>query len=225
MKIAVITGVSGLQGATIQDPANGGYTNADYYAFVDREHNCKVWQQRPLLDFSLDSYFYPRRNAKLPKILGFLLLPGYDYYIWHDHHCELQMDPEELINTHVKNKDMAVWRHAARDCVYEEMDLLNRISFDTNDSLASTLDYFTRINWPAKAGLYELTSLVYANTPKMQAALLTWWEFICKHSSRDQVSFPLIAKKHRLKLGIMPGSAQPYGGSNAIMPIIRDKNS
>jgi hypothetical protein len=120
---------------------------------------------------------------------------------------------------------MAVWRHAARACVYEEIDLLNRINFDTNDSLTSTLDYFNRINWPAQSGLYELTSLVYANTPKVQAALLTWWEFICKHSSRDQLSFPLVAKKHRLKLGIMPGSAQPYGGSNEIMPVIRDKNS
>jgi hypothetical protein len=225
MKIAVITGLSGIREANIQDPINGGYPNTDYYAFVDRQHDCKIWQQKPILDFSLDSYFYPRRNAKLAKILGFLLVPGYDYYIWHDHHCDLQMNPQELIDQYVKNKDMAVWRHAARNCVYDEIDLLGRINFDTDDSLTNTLDYFNRINWPRSAGLFELTSLVYANTPKVQAALLTWWEFICKYSSRDQLSFPLIAKKHRLQLGIMPGSAQPYGGSNSIMPIIRDKNS
>jgi hypothetical protein len=135
------------------------------------------------------------------------------------------MNPEELINTHVKGNDMAVWKHAIRNCVYDEIDLLGRINFDTNDSLANTLDYFNRTNWPKNAGLYELTSLAYSNTPKVQAALLTWWEFICKYSSRDQLSFPLISKKHRLKLGIMPGSAQPYGGSNSIMPIVRDKNS
>lgn len=224
MKIAVITSLSGLK-SKLQDPSNGGFEGVDYYAFVDQLYDVRVWRQRPLINFSKDPFYAARRNAKLPKVLGFMIVPGYDYYIWHDHYCELQTDPRQMVIEYLQDKDMAVFKHARRDCVYEEIHIVALSKFDTVESLNAMHDVFRRCNWPEHAGLYEMTSFMYCNTPKVQAAMLNWWDIIVQSSSRDQLSFPLAAGMNDLKLSILPGSAQPYGGNNTFMPSIRSKES
>ena len=221
MKIAVITSLSGLN-STLRDPSNGGFEGVDYYAYVDRLHDVHVWCQRPIIEFSKDPVYAARRNAKLPKVLGFMMIPGYDYYIWHDHYCELQTDPKEIIEL-IGSADMGVFKHASRDCVYEEIHIVALSKFDTVESLNSMHDVFRRCNWPAHAGLYELTSFIYKNNPRVQATMLNWWDIIVQSSSRDQLSFPLAAGMNDLKLHILPGTAQPYGGNNKFMPSVRDK--
>lgn len=224
MKIAVITSLSGLK-SKLQDPSNGGFEGVDYYAFVDQLYDVRVWRQRPLINFSKDPVYAARRNAKLPKVLGFMMVPGYDYYIWHDHYCELQTDPRQMVTEYLQDKDMAVFKHARRDCVYEEIHIVALSKFDTVESLNAMHDVFRRCNWPEHGGLYEMTSFMYCNTPKVQAAMLNWWDIIVQSSSRDQLSFPLAAGMNDLKLSILPGSAQPYGGNNTFMPSIRTKES
>ena len=92
MRIAVLTSVLGLNNATIKDPSiHFDDPDIDYFAFVDRDHGLKIWKQIMTPKFStLSDNYEDRRNAKLPKVLGFMLVPGYDYYIWHDSYCDLQ---------------------------------------------------------------------------------------------------------------------------------------
>jgi hypothetical protein len=68
-----------------------------------------------------------------------------------------------------------------------------------------------------------MTSFMYKNTPAVQATMLNWWDIIVQSSSRDQLSFPLAAGMNNLKLAVLPGSAQPYGGNNEFFPSIRSK--
>ncbi|NBP57087.1 DUF616 domain-containing protein [bacterium] len=222
MKIAVITGLSGLN-SDLQDPSNGGFEGVDYYAFTDRPYNVKVWQQKPLIQFSKDATYSARRNVKLPKILAFMMVPGYDYYIWHDHHCEVQVDPKIIIEQHLKDADIAVFKHPRRDCVFEELHIVAISKFDTVECLNRMHDVMRRCTWKEHSGLYEMTSFIYRNSPKTQAAMLNWWDIIVQSSSRDQLSFPLAAHMNDLKLSILPGSALPYGGSNIFFPKIRGK--
>lgn len=222
MKVAVLTSLSGLN-SSLLDPSNNGFPDVDYFAFVDKTYNVKVWQQLPLIKFSKDPIYADRRNTKLPKILGFMMIPGYDYYIWHDHYCELQTHPKIIIEEYLKDNDMAVFKHARRDCVYEEIHIVALSKFDTVESLDRMHDVFSRCNWPAHNGLYEMTSFIYKNNEKTQATMLNWWDIIVQSSSRDQLSFPLAAGMNDLKLAILPGSAQPYGGNNIFMPSVRNK--
>lgn len=223
MKIAVITSLSGLN-SKLRDPSNGGFEGVDYYAFVDQLYDVQVWRQRPLINFSKDPLYSARRNAKLPKVLGFMMVPGYDYYIWHDHYCELQTDPKIIVHDHLKENDFAVFKHPRRDCVYEEIHIVALSKFDSVECLNNMHDVFRRCNWPAHGGLYEMTSFMYNNNPTSQAVLLNWWDIIVQSSSRDQLSFPLAASMNHAKLAILPGSAQPYGGNNVFMPSIRAKS-
>jgi hypothetical protein len=222
LKIAVITGISGLK-SDLQDPSNGGFPGVDYYAFTDKPYNVNVWIQRPLINFSKDPIYAARRNVKLPKILAFLMVPNYDYYIWHDHYCEVQTDPRQIIKQYLKDYDMGVFRHAKRHCVYEELHIVALSRFETVECMNSMHDVLRKCRWPERAGLYEMTSFIYHNNPKTQATMLNWWDIIVQSSSRDQLSFPLAAGMNDLKLSILPGSALPYGGSNQFFPQVREK--
>lgn len=221
MKIAILTGQVGSKG-TIKDPSNGGFPNADYYAFTDKDLDVRVWQTRPAYHFSLQSQFQQRRDAKLPKVLGWLLVPGYDYYIWHDSVCEVAQDPVEVVQTYLgQNTDMALWQHPDRDCSYAECDAVAGYSMESASNLAETRQFLAEQNWPAHGGLFEMSSFVYRNNPRVQAAMLSWWELICRYSSRDQILWPLVVKTHQLNFSIMPGRAQAYAGNNQIIPQVR----
>jgi len=222
LKIAVITGLSGLK-SDLQDPSNGGFEGVDYYAFTDQPYNVNVWFMKPLINFSKDPVYAARRNVKLAKILGFLLVPNYDYYIWHDHYCEVQTDPRIIVNEYLKDGDMGVFKHARRDCVYEELHIVALSRFETVECMNASHDILRKCKWPERSGLYEMTSFIYKNTPKVQAALMNWWDIIVQSSSRDQLSFPLAAGMNDLKLSILPGTALPYGGGNSFMPQVREK--
>lgn len=224
MKIAILTSVSGLNGAKIADPFHKTHSNVDYYAFVDEPQHCNVWRQIPLPDFStVDDYFKNRRNAKFPKLFGFLLVPDYDVYIWHDHYLEVIADPFEMAKEFLTNSDMAIFKHPKRNCIYEEMDAIIKYGFEHKHLIEETKKFFEDKNYPKNNGLFELTSFMYKNTFAVKQFMISWWEIINKFSSRDQISFPYVLQKHNLKHSIIPGSALSYGGNNQYIVEVREK--
>lgn len=222
MKIAVITALSGLDNATIQDPSNGGFNDIDYIAFVDKPQQLKVWQQKPLLHFSNDTRFAERRNAKFPKVMGWLLEPGYDFYVWHDNYCEVKTHPKDIIEKYLEpDFDMAVFKHPLRDCGYQEaMAVLHA---EHQENCLRSAQFMNDNNYGPHQGLFEMSSFIFRNNTLMQQALMSWWELICRYTSRDQVLFPYVVNTHKLRYKILPGSAQPYGGNNTFFPAIRGK--
>lgn len=224
MKIAIITSTIGMDDSPIVDPTNN-YSNPeqiDYFAFVDKIYPCKVWKQIFLPKFSLiDGYFQNRRNAKLPKILGFCLVPGYDYYIWHDSHSEVYVHPEYILKNILKEKSIALFRHAERNCAYKEIDIIAERRWETQENLDNTKSFLQSNNFQYEQGLFELSSFMYRNCFQVQAMMFSWWEVICKYSSRDQISFPYILQKHNIPYNIIPGAALGYAGNNELIPQVR----
>lgn len=221
MKIAIITAQSGSKGR-IEDPTNGGFPNADYFAFVDKDLESKIWQSKPLHQFSSLGVFDHRRNAKLPKMLSWLLVPNYDFYIWHDSGCEVVVDPQTLVTTYLHSEtDIALWQHPDRDCSYQECDAVLRYGMETVENLNITKTFLHEKHWPPNNGLFEMSSFIYRNSFKMQQALLSWWELVCRYSSRDQILWPFVVKTHNIKYNFLPGRAQIYAGNNCVIPQIR----
>lgn len=221
MKIAIITSQSGTKGS-ILDPSNGGFPNADYYAFTDKQLDLKVWNTKPLHSFSTHPDFPERRNAKLAKMLGWMLIPGYDYYIWQDSTSEVQVDPELLINTFLgPNTDLVAWKHPHRDCSYFEAISVLGVGKDQPEPSHACQQFLKNANWPEHGGLYEMSSFIYRNSFKVQQALLAWFELVSRFSSRDQILFPYVVHKHDLKLSFLPGTAMAYGGNNRVIPQVR----
>lgn len=221
MKILVITGQAGHKGE-IKDPSMGSFPNVDYVAYTDKPLQVSTWQCRHMPQFSTDSQYAHRRNAKLGKVLGWLLEPGYDYYVWHDSVCEIQVHPQQLISDHMHgHTQMALWRHPERDCAYEEADKVAWYGVEHEHLIQASKQFLQEHNWPPHAGLFELTSFVYKNTAQVQQALLCWWELICRYSSRDQILFPYVLHKHNICYSVLPGCALAYAGNNKLIPQVR----
>lgn len=225
MRIAALTALTGnrhkdgLQDFVLE---NSPYEGIDYYAFVDRHHPCTSWNQYSVVDFSrIDDQFNARRTAKLPKILGFMMLPGYDYYIWHDPYLELGVNPKFIVDNIMKDNDFALFKHPVRSCAYAEINELKMIGAETMDNLIGIENFLIKKNYPINNGLFELPAFMYKNTTKVCSAMLTWWELICKYSSRDQVSFPYVVNNHNLTYGIIPGTPRSHEGGNNIFPQVR----
>lgn len=217
MKIAVIT--SSVE-SNIPAPPIIYRHNVEYHAFLDSKMcNLSIdgWRKHKALDFTSFPFFKNRRNAKIYKILPFLFLPGFDYYIYIDCTHRLEKDPEEIIDTYLSSSDIAVFKHPYRNCVYDEGEEVKTIDFDIRSLVDDQLNFYKEEGYPYNNGLYELPVRIQRNTEDIQRLCLMWWEQICKFSSRDQISFPFVCFKTNIKPAIMPGKANEYR-SNDIIP-------
>lgn len=219
MKIAVVTTSAG---ANIPPEPVIKNNNIEYHAFVDDNlysDNIPGWLKHRVIDFTASFNFKSRRNAKIYKILPFLFLPNFDYYIYLDSGHILEKNPEDIIAQFLQNSDIAVFKHPERDCVYEEGEEVKKIEFDIPDLIDRQLSFYKKSNYPAHNGLYELPARIQRNTETIQKMSLMWWELICKYSSRDQISFPYACYTTGITPSILPGRANSFRG-NDIMPQI-----
>jgi hypothetical protein len=219
MKIAVLTASIGTNNLLPVNP----FDDVDYFAFSDRQTNVPGWIVKKAAEFSTDPKYKNRRNAKIYKVLPFLFTPDYDYYFWIDSTHQLEEDPRTVINTYLKDSDVAVFKHPERDCVYEEGKLVKQIGFDYPNLIDDQLDFYRDMCYPENNGLYELPVRVQRNTELTQRMGMMWWEQICMFSSRDQISFPFVCHQLGIKPSIMSGRANTIRG-NSIMPQVVTSN-
>jgi hypothetical protein len=193
MKVAVITALSGSC-APLPDPLFRA-SWIDYIAFTDSgTGSSPFWNYRPLPAFSFDRHYFRRRNAKLPKVLPEVFLADYDYYIWQDSTHRLVGDPSAWIErlSSVASATYSVFRHEQRDCVYSEADVVKEARFDLEANVNAQIKYYLKLGFPRHFGLFELPLFIKKKSPSSLAFSLSWWEQICRFSSRDQLSFPFI---------------------------------
>jgi hypothetical protein len=219
MKIAVLTSSVGSNNLLPVNP----YDGVDYFAFSDRETNVSGWSVKKAAEFSSDPKYKNRRNAKIYKVLPFLFAHDYDYYFWIDSTHVLEQDPRTVIETYLKDSDVAVFKHPERNCVYREGELVKQIGFDYPNLIDDQLDFYRDLCYPEHNGLYELPVRVQRNTELTQKMGMMWWEQICMFSSRDQISFPFVCHQLGIKPSIMPGRANTIRG-NSIMPQVVSSN-
>jgi hypothetical protein len=226
MKIAILTSVIGLGDSKIYDPSLDFSLpgQIDYYAFVDRLYPCRIWKQIHLPKFSgIDPVYADRRNAKLPKVLGAYLVPGYDYYIWHDNYAEVQTHPYIIVKDYLKENLFGLFRHPQRNCVYQEIETIRQYRADHEHNIDAFRHFLENNKYQQEMGLFELSSFIYKNCFNVNAFMLAWWELINRFSSRDQLSFPYLINKYQIGYTVLPGSGQGYALNNQFFPQVRVK--
>lgn len=203
-KIAVVTASIGSK--DIQEPPIL-FDNTDFYAFVDESKlNIKdSWKRNKFIDFSFDTVYKNRRNAKIYKVLPHFFVPDYDYYIWIDSTHYVAMEPIKIIDDLLSDSDIAVFKHPERNCVYEEAEFVKKINYDHHNLIDSVLEFYRNQNYPRNSGLYENPARIQRNTPEIQKMMFSWWEMICKYTSRDQITFPYVLNRYNIKPTIIPG--------------------
>jgi len=227
VKIAIVTSMFGNRDV-LQSPRYV-FNDVDYYAFVDKIHQCSVWSQKIGTQFTTDDRFSARRNAKIYKVVPELFIPGYDYYFWIDATHEVVVDPKKIIETYMKNFEIGCFKHTTRNCLYEEgKEILNLgISYDYPENVISQLNKYFSEGFQQQKGLWEMSAFIRKNTNDIKKLNLMWWEQICRYSSRDQISFPYCLWKTGITPVQLPGFANGINketntiGNNPIMPQVR----
>lgn len=218
-RIAVITAVAGgkdLLSDPRVDPAG-----ADFIAFVDaRQEHLTGWDQRRLPQWSDDPIFAARRDAKVPKLLPWLLAPGYDYYIWIDGNFALKADPHSVCTQLLANQgvDIALFKHPWRSCVYEEAEAVMRLDLDRRELVEAQVHAYRRAGHAAQAGLFAGGFFAMRHSINSVRMCLAWWDHVCRFSSLDQLSLPIALKSTRCRYACIADASHldnPYVAKNS----------
>lgn len=188
----------------------------------------------PYINQSMDHDFYlfndenfprrscsmtPRLQARIPKMFGWQMAPGYDYYIWVDASYSLQHpDSVRWFIEQCSTVDVAVLKHPMRYTIRQEAEYLKkRISEERDGSKQPyvILRYENELIDEQMAEidsdkefvdtrLYASTAFVYENTKKVQVMLKDWWYHTSRYHSVDQLSFPYVLWKHKCSVNMIP---------------------
>jgi len=222
MKVAVITGMFNPKtDITIQ--YSKYYKEYDYYCFTCDSDKITVDSNIKRVVIPTDSWdtkYASRRAGKIPKMLQHLLLPDYDVYVWCDATHEISVGMTELKNL-LGEHDCAMFKHPHRDCVYDELNIIDRDELDHAHLINDTRNWLSSIGFEGHKGLYEMTTFVRRNNKKCNNAFSLWHTVVSKLSSRDQLTFMPCASKYGLSVATLTGTAQIYHGGNEVFSQIR----
>jgi hypothetical protein len=194
-KVAVVTAITGGKDELLPAPVFDG---VDCFLFTPEvPDNLKGWTSLQLPEWSNLSRA-DRRNAKLPKIMPFLFLHGYEFVLWQDGGHRVAVNPRLLIQKYLveQDKDIAAFMHGKafggekHDCVYLEAENIKRIGFLEDPKIIDEqVAAYKAEGYPEHYGLSCNASMIWHNTPEVWRLQLAWWEQVCRYSSRDQMSF------------------------------------
>lgn len=185
MKIAVITAnLGGFENKVVDNYPQS--IKHDFFRVTDKEFPPRT------------ASMSPRLQARIVKMFGWQMFPGYDVYIWHDSSVHLSHPQSiEWLLHQLGQRQIAVLKHPTRKTIQEEADYLK-------ERLAKNCPYITpryknelideqlaEVN--PKDPLYASTVFIYK--PLAQELLKEWWYHTSRYHSIDQLSLPWVLKK------------------------------
>lgn len=166
---------------------------ANYVAFT----NSMVdgWEVRePYSHFKDD-----RRNSRIQKIMPHLYLKT-KYSIYLDANMRLKVPAQQLVDEFLKDKDIAVFRHIGRDCVYDEAQACVALGKGDINELSTQVRTYAENGHPKHAGMAECGMIIRRHTEEITKMNERWWTEYCRHSERDQMSFPIAFDLEKVNL-------------------------
>jgi hypothetical protein len=196
-KVAFISASLGGFDKNMQDAHKRQTIPTDFYYFTDENF--------PPRTHALS----PRLQAKIPKMFGWEMVPGYDYYIWADAVIMLCSEKAvEWLLSYVKYHDVAFFRHQDfRPTIMEEL------IFMENHMSGKSMNYFAQQYLNMRYGsepirkqvehylkdplfvdnhLYAAGLFIYKNKPHVRQMLRNWYLENAKWSVQDQLSLPYV---------------------------------
>ena len=192
-------------------PADDKGRPVEYVCFTDMHASAAPsgWQLRPPLWQHAD----PRRSARWHKIMGHTSLGDSNKHsLWIDGTVQLLVNPWELVDRYLTDRDIAVFRHHERVCVYQELEMCLRLGYDDPDVMRRQVERYREEGYPPRRGLWEMGAFLRSHTPAIQQFNQLWWREVEYGSVRDQLSVNYAAWKLSLPPAYMAGNifTNPY---------------
>jgi len=144
-------------------------------------------------------------DAKRYKILPHLEFPNHDVSVWMDGNFQLTGDIRKVVKKFLKHSNFAVLRHPAeslgiRPTVYREAEVAVLQKVDTKERIMKQIEFYRAQGLPEDTEVVMNGILIRRhNNLFIKTFDNNWWWEIQNKSSRDQISFPYLAWKYRLK--------------------------
>jgi hypothetical protein len=146
-----------------------------------------------------------KMDAQKIKLLPHRYFSEYDVSVWMDGNYELTGNIKEVVNRFMKHSDFAVLRHPAenlgiRPTVYREAEVAVLQGVERKPKIEKQIAFYRGEGLPATTEVVMNGILIRRhNELKVRAFDELWWREMLLRSSRDQISFPYLAWKHKLK--------------------------
>lgn len=207
MRVAVYTAITAGKDSLKEPPV---HDDVDYVLFTDQpqDHEGSRWEVRSACDLFKD----PRRNSRAHKLLAHQYLPEHDYSLWIDGSLRLLAAARKLVDAHLRDADVAMFRHPARSCLYVEAAGCADAGADHRHIIEEQIAKYRRAGYPSDNGLNECAVILRRHNQATAAFNETWWAEYCRHSCRDQVSVNYALSKSSVRLALLPGSVYDNPG-------------
>lgn len=152
----------------------------------------------------------PRLQYRIPKLYGWEMFPGYDYYIWLDGTCSfLRPDCATWYLDQLGYNDIALFAHPNRKTALEEVEHIEDhlrkgkpyISARYKNGLhREQLNEMLKDPTFVDDKLYASTTFIYRDSPKVREFMKDWWYHQSRYFTCDQVVIPYLFHKHNMKV-------------------------
>lgn len=179
------------------------------YTVLNGDRDEPLLKQVPKgVDFKMfrDSYSRfkdDRRNSRIQKILAHQYIDA-EYSIYIDANVRLLVDPQILVDKYLQDCDLAVMKHPTRDCLYDESIICAKRGLDDVETIIEQAKMYEDSGFAKHKGLGECNIILRRHTPKVEEFNNAWWSEYCRHSRRDQISFPYAADKVGIQFKLIP---------------------
>jgi hypothetical protein len=153
-----------------------------------------------------------RLQARIPKIYGWDLEPGFDAYFWHDASLQLSRpDSVAWFLEQLDGADMVVFRHPWRNTAEEEAAFLRMKTAKGSNYILSRYEgedldgQMRAINDGRFVDdrFYASGAFIYRPTLWVQAAMRMWWEHTSRFHCIDQLAMPYVLETNRVNVRVI----------------------
>jgi hypothetical protein len=144
------------------------------------------------------------RTARWHKWNAHLVAPDADVSVWLDGTHSLTAPPARLVEC-LGASDVATFVHRSRDCIYDEAAACIDVRKDTRERLMAQVARYLD-EYPLHGGLWETQVVVRRHCAATQGLNEAVWREIEGGSHRDQVSFPVVARRLGVSVAAIPGT-------------------
>jgi hypothetical protein len=187
---------------TLNEQICSNRDDIDFICFTDSVLiESHTWKIVKVPTIGLDS----TRESRRPKILAHEYLGAdYDESIYIDNSVILIMDPADIFERYLGEKDFVCFRHPWRICLYQEAEVIKKEGIDDRVLVERQTNYYHRMGYPYNNGLIAGTFLLRRhNSESVIRSMDFWFEQVLRYSKRDQMSFNFVAWVCRLKFDML----------------------
>lgn len=194
-KLAVYTALFGDYDDLIEPKEK--FEGCDFICFTDQEQlKSDIWEIKVIKECDLP----PNPH---------LFLGEYEWSLYVDANIAILKNPLELANKYLTKHDLALPKHFARDCIYEEAKECVILGKTKYEETKKQMDGYRKDGFPENFGLGENNILLRRHNGEKVIKLMTdWWNELKTQTKRDQLSLGYVIWKNGEKFWFMDESAR-----------------